>query len=304
MFATTREEERRAFERFIDLVHERLAADPALHVYHYAAYEITALRRLMGQYGTREAELDDLLRRGVFVDLYKVVRGGLRVSRPGYGLKELEAFLPLEREAEIKEGGASIVAFEEWMLTRDQRDPRRDRRLQPRGLRRHAAPARLAARAAAGGARRVRAVPAARAGRVEAGQAGEGRAGGAARGAARDRRRDLRARGAAARLPRPRAQAGLVGVLRPARDDARGARRGRRVDRPARADRRARAGEEVGRLRVHVPGAGAQARAGPGRDRPRDRQERGGRSSRSTARRGRCSSSAGRASRRCRCRRR
>src|SRR5207244_3277490 len=50
---------------------------------------------------------------------YKVVRGGLRVSRPAYGLKELEAFLPISREAEIKEGGASIVAFEEWMLTRD-----------------------------------------------------------------------------------------------------------------------------------------------------------------------------------------
>ena len=32
-------------------------------------YEITALKRLMGRYGTRERELDDLLRRDVFVDL-------------------------------------------------------------------------------------------------------------------------------------------------------------------------------------------------------------------------------------------
>jgi predicted RecB family nuclease len=119
IFAATRGEERAAFERFVDLVHERLHAYPASHVYHYAAYELTQLRRLMGQYGTREAELDDLLGRGVFVDLYKVVRGGLRASRPGYGLKELETFLPLARAAEIKEGGASIVAFEEWMLTRD-----------------------------------------------------------------------------------------------------------------------------------------------------------------------------------------
>jgi hypothetical protein len=86
---------------------------------HRIPYEITALRRLMGQYSTREAELDDLLRRGVFVDLYKVVRGGLRASRPGYGLKELEAFPPLQGSAEIKEGGASIGAFEEWMITKD-----------------------------------------------------------------------------------------------------------------------------------------------------------------------------------------
>jgi hypothetical protein len=36
----------------------------------------------MGRYGTREAELDDLLRRGVFVDLLKVVRNARRASRP------------------------------------------------------------------------------------------------------------------------------------------------------------------------------------------------------------------------------
>jgi predicted RecB family nuclease len=119
LVATTRDEERKAFEDFVDLVHERLAADPALHVYHYASYEITALRRLMGKYGTREAELDDLLRRGVFVDLLKVVRGGLRTSRPGYGLKEMEAFLDFRRTTEIREGGASIVAFEDWMQTHD-----------------------------------------------------------------------------------------------------------------------------------------------------------------------------------------
>jgi predicted RecB family nuclease len=122
IFASTRAEERAAFERFVDLVHERLAERPDLHVYHYASYEISALRRLMGRYGTREADLDDLLRRGVFVDLLKVVRGGLRASRPGYGLKEMEAFLPaFRREAEIKDGGTSIVAFEEWMVSRDGR---------------------------------------------------------------------------------------------------------------------------------------------------------------------------------------
>ena len=112
--------ERHAFEQFIDLVHARLREYPDLHVYHYAAYEITALKRLMGRYGTREAELDDLLRRGVFVDLLKVVRNGLRASRPGYGLKEMEAFLDFERQAEVKDGGTSIVIFEQWMQTGEQ----------------------------------------------------------------------------------------------------------------------------------------------------------------------------------------
>jgi predicted RecB family nuclease len=112
--------ERRAFETFVDLVHDRLERHPDLHVYHYAQYEITALRRLMGRYGTREAELDDLLRRDVFVDLYRVVRNAIRASRPGYGLKELETFLPFRREAEIQDGGTSIIVFEQWMQTRDQ----------------------------------------------------------------------------------------------------------------------------------------------------------------------------------------
>ena len=119
LHAHDHETERIAFETFVDLVHERLARYPDLHVYHYAPYEITALKRLMGRYGTRERELDDLLRREVFVDLYRVVRNGIRASRPGYGLKELEAFLDFERQAEVKDGGASIVIFEQWMQTRD-----------------------------------------------------------------------------------------------------------------------------------------------------------------------------------------
>src|ERR671918_94729 len=119
-WAHDRESERRAFEAFVDFVHERLRADPALHVYHYAHYETTALKRLMGEYGTREREVDDLLRRDVFVDLFAVVRNALRVSQPRYSLKNLEVFLPLEREAEIQEGGTSILRFEEWMRTRDE----------------------------------------------------------------------------------------------------------------------------------------------------------------------------------------
>ena len=64
----------------------------AMHVYHYAAYEVTALKRLTCEYGTREDELDELLRAEVFVDLYKVVSQGLRLSHARYGLKQVETF--------------------------------------------------------------------------------------------------------------------------------------------------------------------------------------------------------------------
>ena len=117
LWAKDRASEQAAFMRFVDFVRERLESWPDLHVYHYGAYEITAMRRLMGRYGTREDQVDDFLRQGVFVDLYAVVRRGLRASVRGYGLKDLEVFLDFQRRAEVKDGGTSIVMFEEWMQT-------------------------------------------------------------------------------------------------------------------------------------------------------------------------------------------
>ena len=54
--------ETRPSRTFIDFVMAALADDPDLHVYHYAAYEQTAIKKLMGRHGTREDEVDHLLR--------------------------------------------------------------------------------------------------------------------------------------------------------------------------------------------------------------------------------------------------
>ena len=107
--------EQRAFEQVIDFIAERLRADPALHVYHYAAYEPTALKRLMGRYGTREEEVDDLLRRGVLVDLLRAVRQSLRASVESYSIKRMEVFYGFAREIDLRDAGSSIVAFEQWL---------------------------------------------------------------------------------------------------------------------------------------------------------------------------------------------
>jgi hypothetical protein len=118
----SRREERIAFEGFVDWVIQRWRTHPELHVYHYAHYEPTALKRLAGQHGTREREVDDLLRHGVLVDLYAVVRHGVRSSRPSYSIKELEAFYRgAKRDTDVGEGGESIVVFEEWLETGEQR---------------------------------------------------------------------------------------------------------------------------------------------------------------------------------------
>ena len=107
--------ERAAFEAFIDLVTDRLRADPNLHVYHYAPYEPTAVKRLAGRYGTREEDVDRLLRGGVFVDLYRAVRQGIRASVESYSIKRLEPLYGFEREVDLRDAGTSIVEFETWL---------------------------------------------------------------------------------------------------------------------------------------------------------------------------------------------
>ena len=107
--------ERRAFEAFIDLVSDRLKSDPNLHIYHYAPYEPTAVKRLAGRYGTREEEVDELLRGGVFVDLYRAVRQGIRASVESYSIKRLEPLYGFTREVDLRDAGTSIVEFETWL---------------------------------------------------------------------------------------------------------------------------------------------------------------------------------------------
>jgi predicted RecB family nuclease len=75
-----------------------MEAFPRARIYHYAAYEITALRRLTTKYGIGEAFLDRLLRERRFVDLFAVVRGGLIGSERNYSIKSMEAFYGRVRE--------------------------------------------------------------------------------------------------------------------------------------------------------------------------------------------------------------
>ena len=107
--------ERRAFEAFIDLVMGRLAEDPKLHIYHFSPYEPTAVKRLAGRYGTREEEVDRLLRGEVFVDLHRAVRQGIRASVESYSIKRLEPLYDFGREIDLRDAGTSIVEFETWL---------------------------------------------------------------------------------------------------------------------------------------------------------------------------------------------
>ena len=111
----TRAEEKRAFEGFVDFVMGRWRADPGMHVYHYAAYERSRMGMLSTRHATREAEVDQMLRDGLFVDLYAAVRQGVRIGVPSYSIKKLEPLYALERAVPLKDAGSSVVAYERYI---------------------------------------------------------------------------------------------------------------------------------------------------------------------------------------------
>lgn len=116
-WAHDRQEEAELTRSLIDFLSSHMRAHPKAHIYHYANYEIAALRRLTSLHRTREAAMDQLQRERRFVDLHKVVAGALIASEKGYSIKDLEAFYMPNREGEVATAGASVVAYEEWRRT-------------------------------------------------------------------------------------------------------------------------------------------------------------------------------------------
>src|SRR3954467_6626247 len=115
LWAHDRASERKALIDFLAMVRKRRKRYPKMHIYHYAAYEKTALLRLAGRYGVGEDEVDDLLRSGVLVDLFPLVRKSIRVGTENYSLKSLE---PLYMGSELRTGDVTTAAESITMYAR------------------------------------------------------------------------------------------------------------------------------------------------------------------------------------------
>jgi len=126
LWAFDRAGEKRAFEELIDFISSRRRERPGLHVYHYNHYEPTAVDhlselhetrqeavgRLMGRFATREDEVDELFRLGLFVDLYRVVRQGLQAGVESYSIKRLEPLCGYARVVLLRDATSALVEFE------------------------------------------------------------------------------------------------------------------------------------------------------------------------------------------------
>ena len=107
LWAHDRPDERKALSDFLALVAKRRKRFPNMHVYHYAAYEKTALLRLAGRHGVGEDDVDDLLRSGTLVDLYPIVRKSIRTGSESLSLKALE---PLYMGSQLRSGDVTTAA--------------------------------------------------------------------------------------------------------------------------------------------------------------------------------------------------
>ena len=105
----------------IDAIHERLREDPAMHVYHYGHVEVSVLKRLCMLYATHEEELDQLLRREVFVDLLQAVRQSMRLGLESYSLKAVEDLPGFVRHADVGRGADAVLEYERYLVSGETR---------------------------------------------------------------------------------------------------------------------------------------------------------------------------------------
>jgi predicted RecB family nuclease len=108
-------EEKRAFEGVVDRIFAGRAEFADLHVFHFGHREADALRQLSCRHKTREAEVDQLLREHVLVDLHGVVKRSLRASVESYTLKQLEGLYDFERRVELRQAARAMQLFG-WFL--------------------------------------------------------------------------------------------------------------------------------------------------------------------------------------------
>lgn len=113
--AHDRAQERTALSGFLEYVAKRRQDYPDMHVYHYAAYEKSALRRLVQRHGVMEDVLDSILRDGVLVDLYQAVGDSLRISAPSYSIKKLEPlYMGDEHRDGVDNAADSVTEYDKY----------------------------------------------------------------------------------------------------------------------------------------------------------------------------------------------
>lgn len=114
--AHSRAQEKVALIEFITHVQERRKVFPDLHVYHYANYEVAALRRLAARHEVMATDVEELVEAGVLFDLFVTVKTSLRISDKSLSIKKLE---PLYMEVGRSGVSTAVDSITQYSKYRD-----------------------------------------------------------------------------------------------------------------------------------------------------------------------------------------
>ena len=107
------EQERQAFERFVEFAIDNLRKHPESHIYHYSDPEPGRLRKLAARYGVLIAEVETLV--ASMVDLKRVAKSSIMPGCAGYSIKQLERYYSadsrLQRGLLVKGGDDAMYQY-------------------------------------------------------------------------------------------------------------------------------------------------------------------------------------------------
>ena len=107
------EQERAAFEKFVNFAMDNLRKHPDSHIYHYSDPEPGRLRKLATRYGVLIAEVETLA--ATMVDLKRVAKASIMPGCAGYSIKQLERYYSadskLQRGSLVKGGDDAMYQY-------------------------------------------------------------------------------------------------------------------------------------------------------------------------------------------------
>lgn len=115
LLAESPEQERHAWNDFLDLVH----AYPDSPIYHFCPYEAQTMRKLGQLYGTPSHRIETLL--GRFFDVHKCITDAVTLPIESYALKHIARWIGFDWRDEGANGAQSICWYNAWMESQDRR---------------------------------------------------------------------------------------------------------------------------------------------------------------------------------------
>lgn len=103
------DQEKQAFQDFVQYCLDRIKTYPDMHIYHWTSPEVRGLTKLAENQGILAEEVKQI--QSHMIDLQPIAKDRLWVGVGGYSLKQLERYYQLNRETDTADGADSMVQY-------------------------------------------------------------------------------------------------------------------------------------------------------------------------------------------------